>query len=536
MNSHDKSKGFLIGELSELRQRIAELEKSETERSLTETELREAKDRLQSLFEGIPVGLYRSTPDGKRLDVNTALLQMVRCSDRETFLKGNVSDDYVNPKDREKWKALMEHSGVVRGFEAKCRRYDGTTFWIRDSARIVRDNKGDVLYYEGAVEDITERKQIDKKERQYAENLAFLSRTAMEFVEFPSGSDIYRFIGERMKELVGNSLVAVSSLDEATQGIQVRAFAGMSGMMSSIIKILGKDPMGMSFPINDEARAGLITGKLVKVPGGLSVLTFEKIPLPICSALEKLLGLKDIYVIGFTWKGQLFGNVVVFSRNQDWLEKRNLIEAFVGQASVALQRNRAEKELNRYKSHLEEMVGKRTSELKEANKRLQQEIAERKKAEEELLSSELRLQKQKSALEQKNIALREVIAQVEMEKKWIKEDIEANIKTVIFPILEKLKIKIVKDKKNAFKYIDLLLYHLNKLASPFGKELTGKIFSLTPKEIEICNMVKGGLSSKDIAGLLNISYRTVEKHRRNIRKKIGISNKNINLVSFLREI
>jgi len=536
MNDQDKSKDLLIEELSELRQQLAKLKKSETESALAETELREAKDRLQSLFEGVPVGLYRSTPEGKRLDVNTALLQMVRCSDRETFLKGNVSDDYVNPKDREKWKDLMELSGVVRGFEAKCRRYDGTNFWIRDSARIVRDNEGDVLYYEGAVEDITERKQADKKERQYADNLVFLSRTAMEFVEFPSGSNIYKFVGERMKELVGNSLVIVNSFDEATQCLQVRAFAGMSEMMSSIIKTLGKDPTGMSFPINDEARAGLTTGKLVKVPGGLHVLTFKKIPFRICRALEKLLGLKNIYVIGFTRKGELFGNVVVLSRNGDWLEKRNLIEAFVGQASVALQRNRAEKELKKYKSHLEDMVEKRTAELRAANRRLQQEISERKKAEQELMTSELRLQKQKSALEQKNIALREVIAQVEMEKKWIKEDVEANIKTAIFPILEKLKIKMVKDKKNAFKYIDLLLYHLNKLASPFGKELTGKIFSLTPKEIEICNMVKGGLTSKDIAGLLNVSYRTVEKHRRNIRQKIGISNKNINLISFLREL
>jgi PAS domain-containing protein len=113
MNDQDKSKDLLLEELSELRQQISELKRSETERSLAETELREAKDRFQSLFEGVPVGLYRSTPEGKRLDVNTALLQMVRCSDRENFLKGNVSDDYVNPKDREKWKTLMELSGVV---------------------------------------------------------------------------------------------------------------------------------------------------------------------------------------------------------------------------------------------------------------------------------------------------------------------------------------------------------------------------------------------------------------------------------------
>ena len=472
MNDQDKSKGDLIEELSELRQQLIELKKSETERSLMEEELRLAKDRLHSLFEGVPVGLYRSTPEGKRLDANTALLQMMRCPDQVTFLKGNVIDDYVKPEDREKWKTLMELTGVVRGFEAKCRRYDGTILWIRDSARVVRDNEGQVLYYEGAVEDITENKQAEEKERQFTDNLAFLSRTAMEFVEFPSRSNIFKFIGEKMRELVGESLVIVNSFDDATQCIQVRAFVGESGEMSSIIKIVGKDPIGMCFPINDEARAGLTTGKLVKVPGGLHVLTFEKIPEHICSALEKLLGLKNIYAIGFARKGELLGNIVILSRNEEWLEKRKLIETFVGQASVALKKSLAENELRDYREHLEEIVEKRTFELRGTNKRLQQEIAERKKAEKELRESEFTLQKQKSALEQKNIALREVIAQIEMEKKRIKEEIDTNMKTVIFPILEKTKIKIAKDRKNAFKYIDVLLYHLKKLVSPFGKELT----------------------------------------------------------------
>lgn len=536
MKEQDKSKDDLIEELSELRQKLVELEKSEAKGSLIEEELHEIKDRLQSLFEGVPVGLYRSTPEGKRLDVNTALLQMMRCPDREAFLKGNVIDDYVKPEDREKWKALMELSGVVRGFEAKCRRYDGTILWIRDSARVVRDNDGHVLYYEGAVEDITEHKQAKEKERQFIGNLAFLSRTAMEFVEFPSSSNIFKFIGERVKELVGNSLVIVNSFNEATQCIHVRAFVGASKRMSSIIKIVGKDPIGMCFPINDEARAGLTTGKLVKVPGGLHVLTFEKIPMHICNALEKLLKLKNIYAIGFTKKGELFGNIVILSRNEEWLEKRKLIETFAGQASVAIKKSLVEEELRDYREHLEEMVEKRTCELREANKRLQQEIADRKKAEKELRESEFALQKQKSALEQKNIALREVIAQIETEKKRIEEDIDTNMKTVIFPILDKTKIKIAKDRKNAFKYVDMLLYHLGKLVSPFGRELTGKIFSLTPKEIEICNLVKGGLTSKDIADLLDISYRTVEKHRRNIRRKFEISNKSISLTSFLREL
>jgi len=502
-----------------------------TARKRTEEDLQETKNRLHSLFEGIPVGLYRSTPEGKRLEVNRALLQMVNYPNREAFLKGNVINDYVNPEDRKKWQAKMERKGIVRGFKAQCRRYDGTVFWIRDSARTVRDSEGRILYYEGVVEDITDRKKTEEKEKQYFRDLAFLSRSAMEFVELPPRSDIYKFIGKRLRELVGNSLVFVNSFDETTQCIKVRAFSGLRKEIESIIKILGKNPIGKSFPINEEARAGLTTGRLVKVPGGLYVLSFKKIPKHICNTLEKLFNLGDIYTMGFTKEGKIFGNAVIIMRDKAGLEKRSLIETFIGQASVALQRRRIEEELKRYREHLEELVEERTTNLQSANEQLKREITERKKVEQALIESESKLQKQKLALEQKNIALREIIAQIEIEKRKIKNDIETNINIVVSPILKKLVIE-----KAPLKYVDLLQYHLRKLTSSFGNKITEKNLNLTPREIEICNMVKGGLTSKDISNLLSISYRTVEKHRRNIRRKIGISNKNINLTSFLHNL
>ncbi len=234
--------------------------------------------------------------------------------------------------------------------------------------------------------------------------------------------------------------------------------------------------------------------------------------------------------MGFTRKGQLFGDAVIITRSRAGLEKKELIETFIGQASAVLQRRQAEEELKKYQEHLEDMVDGRTAQIKTAYERLKLEIAERKSVERALLESEDKLQKQKSALEQKNVALREVIAQIEVEKRRINEDIENNINMVVSPILEKLKIN-----KPSPKYINLIQHHLKELTSSFGSKITKKILKLTPREIEVCNMVKAGLTSKDISNLLNISYRTIEKHRKNIRRKLGIANKRINLTSFLRE-
>ncbi len=135
------------------------------------------------------------------------------------------------------------------------------------------------------------------------------------------------------------------------------------------------------------------------------------------------------------------------------------------------------------------------------------------------------------ALTQKNIALGEMIKQIDYEKEKMKKEITINVEELLMPTLEKLYLK-----EGSNKYIQLLERNLRELTTSFGLKITDKKNRLTPKEIEICNMIKSGLSSKDISGLLNISSLTVSKHRGNIRKKLNICNKDANLVSFLRAL
>ena len=159
------------------------------------------------------------------------------------------------------------------------------------------------------------------------------------------------------------------------------------------------------------------------------------------------------------------------------------------------------------------------------------DITERKKAEEKLKEYTLQLGRQKSELEKKNIAFREVIREIEIEKNETKSNISNNINEFVIPTLKKLRLK-----GASRKYVKLLEDNLAKITSSFGSRVTERTLKLTPREIEICNMIKGNLASKEIANLLNISFQTVDKHRKDIRKKIGISAKKLNLTSFLQSL
>ncbi len=131
----------------------------------------QAEEALRSLFNGVPVGLCRMTPRGQILDANPALAQMLGFSDIRTLLRANAADFYINPEDRPRWKAQMERWGVVREFEVALRRHNGTILWARNSSRAVKDEDGRVLYYEGVLEDITERKHAERALRHLNEML-----------------------------------------------------------------------------------------------------------------------------------------------------------------------------------------------------------------------------------------------------------------------------------------------------------------------------------------------------------------------------
>jgi len=206
---------------------------------------------------------------------------------------------------------------------------------------ILRKERG-----KSTIDNSTERKQVERIERQPVTEMDFLYKTALDFIQIDPKEDIYRFIGRKIKEAVGSAIVLVSSYDKASNSFRVRALEGVRGKIKKILKIKGKDIFTTSFPINnEEARSQIISGELLKVPGGIYELSFGQIPKSICHILEKFLDIGEIYFSGFTKGKELFGDTIIILPKKVELNNQEFINTLIKQTAIMLQSKQAEGEL-----------------------------------------------------------------------------------------------------------------------------------------------------------------------------------------------
>jgi DNA-binding CsgD family transcriptional regulator len=136
--------------------------------------------------------------------------------------------------------------------------------------------------------------------------------------------------------------------------------------------------------------------------------------------------------------------------------------------------------------------------------------------------------------EELNTALRVLLKKREEDKTDLEEKVLSNVKDLVLPYLEKLKNTSL--DANQKVYVGILESNLLDIISPFSHRLSSKYLGLTPTQIQVANLVKGGKATKEIAQLMHLSPRTVECHRENIRKRLGIKNTKANLRTYLSSI
>ena len=150
-----------------------------TEHQQTIVALRLAEQKYRDIFEHAGEGIFQTSRDGQTITANPALARMLGFESPEDLIRERTdiaSQHYVDPERRDEFKRLLEEQDYVRGFEYQGYRKDGTTIWLSDSVRAVRNSEGTLLYYEGIAEEITERKRAEKALRESEQQLRLFTQ------------------------------------------------------------------------------------------------------------------------------------------------------------------------------------------------------------------------------------------------------------------------------------------------------------------------------------------------------------------------
>ncbi len=223
-----------------------------------------------------------------------------------------------------------------------------TVLLLRNGATLHVELNAGIISFEGKpadmviVRDISERRLAEERDARHVRQMAFLSRTALELVELAPGKDVYLFVAERLKELVGALLVFINAYEPVNRVIRTRAVVGLGRFAEKAAALTGRNLADMTYSLTDEAETTFATGRLTEISGGMYALSFGTIPRAACDSLEKLLGIGVAYSIGFVWKDALYGNATIVMRAGEVIAAPAAVETFVRQAAIALQRRATE--------------------------------------------------------------------------------------------------------------------------------------------------------------------------------------------------
>ncbi len=226
----------------------------------------------------------------------------------------------------------------------------------------------------------------------------------------------------------------------------------------------------------------------------------------VCKILKSKPITKDIPVIFISVHKDTSEKLKAFmAGGVDYITKPFQKEEVLARVNVHLELKMAKERLKKYSEELEVRIKERTKELLETNKKL----------------------------EEMNIALKVLLEKKEEDKDKYVNNLVFNVKHVIEPYLDKLKQTPLTPAQHSF--IHLIEKNLDEIINPFQKTLTQR-YGLTPTELQVLELIRSGKMTKEVAEILNLSKRTVDTHRHNIRKKLGILNKNISLLTYLSSI
>lgn len=551
-------------------------------RKRAEEALRASEARYRNIFEHATEGIFQTTSEGRYVSINPAFARMFGYSSVEAMMAA-ISDIggqvYVYPEDRERLKKLLAEESRVEGFETQVYRRDGRIIWISINARAVRDATGAILYFEGTNEEITKRKRAEEE----LEKLASVVKHSSEFINLATldgkmiflndagarvlGIDpedieqtgILEVIPDHLREMVQNELLPTVIEDGAWEGdLQCRNLK--TGKLTDVhtMAFIISDPdtgvprflANISVDITERKKAEealqesqrQLEDILALLPDATLVIDRDGKVIAWNLAMEEMTGVKkedmlgkskDVCAIALHGRPRsmlvdlVLDNELTLADVFDHLVRRG--NTFYAEMLVPGIYDGKGGTLWSTASPLCDRQGNVIGAIESLR-----DITERKEMETMLHEREKELEAKSLDLEEINTALRVLLKRREEDQKDFAASVLSNLKELVFPYLEKLRESALNDLQRT--YLSVMAAHLEEISTPFLRNLSHEFANLSRTERRIASLIKEGKRNREISEILGVSVNTILTHRYHLRTKLGLKNKKINLISYLKSI
>jgi PAS domain S-box-containing protein len=215
---------------------------------MSELSLKESEQRLHSIFDNTAEGIFQSSPSGSYYNVNPALAHIYGYDSPEAMIVELTNIEaqlYVEANRRNQFMAIMERQDRILNFESQIYRRDGSIIWISENARAVRDPEGKLLYYEGTVEDVTDRKKAEEELEKVHKQLLEASRQAGR-AEVATG--VLHNVGNVLNSLNVSAMLVFERLTKSRVAHLVNVSSMMRAHSADLGAFLTHDPQGRRLP------------------------------------------------------------------------------------------------------------------------------------------------------------------------------------------------------------------------------------------------------------------------------------------------
>ncbi len=339
---------------------------AESDRKQAEETLHTAEENYRTIFEQAPVGIFQSTPQGRFRQVNSAMAQIYGYDSPKEMIIGITSivdQIYVNSSTRQEFQNILVEHGEVRDYFNENYRKDGSHIWTQTTARVIKDTDGNILYYEGFITDVTERKRAEEEIRHHLNQLMALNKTALQLQKLQSPQTLAGEIISSLEIILNYTYGAVLLIDESGERLMPYALSAQK-QDASFVK------QDKRYIESHDIRVGKgITGWVAQ--------SGQSVRLGDVRQDERYLGIRDDIrselCVPLKAGKQVIGVINIESTQINAYSEsdEHVLETVAAQISIAIQNARLFEQVQEQTAELERRVLERTAQLQSANKELE---------------------------------------------------------------------------------------------------------------------------------------------------------------------